>query len=298
MKYCKVVFRELPQIVFAHNYQTHHYYFEFSKSKIPHMEITYLHEGDVLRTNKAGTKHISVPALMCSLHDENFSCTSPADFHRHSTVCFIGAYDVTAISDAEVRSFDREITTGEELCIIMPGDGIISGVNPLFEEAISKIILNNSIIGTTQKIKNIANLLMLFAQITEQTIHNAMVASSKVLTPMALHYVSQAEYYIADHIHQKITVPEIAEHLKISTGYLSRLFKEINRQPVLDYILRQKLEIVKQMITEKKCTLREAGQCVGIGDENYLSRIFRKHVGITAQDYRKYKQVHYQNHKG
>ena len=84
---------------------------------------------------------------------------------------------------------------------------------------------------------------------------------------------------------KKLTVGEIAGYLHISDGYFSRLFKSVTGQTVIEYVNRVKLERVRDLIASRQATLREAGESVGIYDENYLSRLFRQYMGLTVREY-------------
>ena len=85
---------------------------------------------------------------------------------------------------------------------------------------------------------------------------------------------------------QGLTVTELAEHAQISPSYLSGLFKAYTGQSIIDYTNRIKVERVKEMlISQRGILLREAGESVGILDENYLSRLFKRYAGMSVRDF-------------
>jgi YesN/AraC family two-component response regulator len=49
---------------------------------------------------------------------------------------------------------------------------------------------------------------------------------------------------------------------------------------------RIKINQVKEMILSKNITFRQAGENVGIEDENYLSHIFSKYNGISMRKFK------------
>ena len=92
--------------------------------------------------------------------------------------------------------------------------------------------------------------------------------------------------YIASHIDENISVDEISFHLGISSSYLSSQFKASTGRTIIEYVNFVKLNKVKELICDKGLTLKEAGEAVGFYDEHYLSRVFKKHFGMSAREYK------------
>ena len=58
-------------------------------------------------------------------------------------------------------------------------------------------------------------------------------------------------------------------------------------QTLITYINRVKIERVKELLLiNNAITLKEAGENVGIEDENYLSRIFKQYTGLSVREFR------------
>ena len=55
---------------------------------------------------------------------------------------------------------------------------------------------------------------------------------------------------------------------------------------IVEYWNRSRIHKVEQLITVGGMTLIEAGDAVGIGDVKYLSRLFHRYTGMTAQEFR------------
>ena len=100
-------------------------------------------------------------------------------------------------------------------------------------------------------------------------------------------YCSRACAYIARKISAGICLQEVADHVGISPGYLSALFSKTMGMSMVEYINRAKVDTVKQLIREMGMTLEQAGASVGISDAKYLSRLFRRYVGMNVHEYRK-----------
>ena len=104
-----------------------------------------------------------------------------------------------------------------------------------------------------------------------------------------LRYFNIATNYIMENIEDKLSIEEIAAHTGISSGYLSRMFKEISGRSIVEYINYTKIEKVKELIATKNKSLREAGEDVGINDQNYLSRMFKKYTKLTVREFKTMK---------
>jgi len=57
--------------------------------------------------------------------------------------------------------------------------------------------------------------------------------------------------------------------------------------PLLEYINRCRIHAAERYIAEGELTLREIGEKVGIRDEKYLSRLFRRYIGVSPAEYRR-----------
>lgn len=105
--------------------------------------------------------------------------------------------------------------------------------------------------------------------------------------PSYRRYCQKAKEYIAQHIDQRITINEIAEHLGINKNYLTNIFSSCEKNRLSDYINRVKLNRLRELIVKYNYSIKKASEAVGFYDVNYVSRIFRKYYGITISEYRR-----------
>lgn len=289
MRYRKMVFSGIPRILFAHSYKTAQYNLCFEKSATPKIELCYMEEGDAIQIKNGIETHISVPALFATFHDADFIMKSDAPLHRHSTVCFSAPYVSSLISTEEAASFDRtayQSAGKDDFAVIFPEDGIQYRQKPNVEGLIKRLIRIHSLPGSSRRLQSLSVLFSILSEITECSVQGAFLDSQRAISPANLLYIRNAEKYIAEHLDSQIQLTEIAEHLGISAGHLSRLFKRVTGLSVLEYIARRKLEIIQGLILNRNISLREAGESVGIHDENYLSRFFKKQTGMTYREFR------------
>ena len=92
--------------------------------------------------------------------------------------------------------------------------------------------------------------------------------------------------YVNSHYRNKITLEDLSRETGFSPNYLCRVFKDLETVSIVDYITRFRLNLAREMIAEGGMTAREIANAVGISDEFYLSKLFRKQFGISIQAYR------------
>ena len=56
---------------------------------------------------------------------------------------------------------------------------------------------------------------------------------------------------------------------------------------VTDYIIRQKLDLAKNMLSSDEMSLRNISEKLGYQDYNYFSRLFKRHYGISPMKMKK-----------
>ena len=93
--------------------------------------------------------------------------------------------------------------------------------------------------------------------------------------------------YIICHLHNHISLEETAEHLKISTSYLSRLFKKETGTAFGEYVNKIKIEEAASLLLYTEYTDTEISNLLGFSSQSYFIKIFKKHTGTTPKKYKK-----------
>lgn len=92
--------------------------------------------------------------------------------------------------------------------------------------------------------------------------------------------------YIDFHLSEAINLKLLADHFSLNASYLSRLFKKETGKTLTDYMNEKRIESSLVFLTTTNLPVWEVASRVGIYDENYFSRIFKKIKGITPREYR------------
>ncbi|WP_339203522.1 response regulator [Paenibacillus sp. FSL R5-0636] len=103
--------------------------------------------------------------------------------------------------------------------------------------------------------------------------------------------VKQAIDYINTHYQKKLTLSLIAKHVNLSENYLSRIFKEEVGQSIIHYINTVKMEKAADLILKGNPYIKEISTQIGIHDQFYFTRLFKKHFGVNPSEYKNHVQV-------
>ena len=93
--------------------------------------------------------------------------------------------------------------------------------------------------------------------------------------------------YINKSYAENITLAAAANEMRMSSVYLSRLFKATTGFTFKEYLTAVRIKRAKELLSETSLPVKEiAAQC-GFNDSNYFSHAFRGETGITPLGYRK-----------
>jgi AraC-like DNA-binding protein len=294
MNYYKITLHSIPLISFAHRYMANNYRFEFAPRK-GFIEITYIEQGDILKITNNGEKvRIPTSSVLVNLRDQPGLFLCQDAIHRHSTVGFEVLFDLISVDELQIAQSEKLALNNpqRELFAVVPEFLTIVEHNKHIESLIQKIISFHSIKESSRELICSGMCLELLSELSRECLRISFINMGSKLSPGSVLYSRKAMNYISAHINQKIAISDIADNLEISEGYLCNTFKKVTGQTLVEYINRIKINQVKEMILSKNITFKQAGESVGIEDENYLSRIFSKYNGISM---RKFKLLQVKN---
>ncbi len=100
-------------------------------------------------------------------------------------------------------------------------------------------------------------------------------------------YISQTLDYINNHIFDDFEIDDICQTVHISKPYLCRQFKQKMGTTIMDYILKTRIVLAKNMLLENSASISEISSQCGFSSVSYFSRIFKKETGRSPLTYRK-----------
>ncbi len=99
------------------------------------------------------------------------------------------------------------------------------------------------------------------------------------------HVLSHAMQYISEHYTEIDGAQTVAEHLKVSTTYLSRLFGKMLGCTTTEYICRLRISHAKAMLTDGH-SVTAACYASGFNSYTYFITKFKEATGVTPAKYR------------
>ena len=102
--------------------------------------------------------------------------------------------------------------------------------------------------------------------------------------------LSVAKNYIFSHLHGRLSLEDVAASVGLHPNYLNSLFKQEDGITVHQYILCEKVNLVKNMLTYSTYSYIEIANYLGFSSQSHLGQIFKKYTGQTLNEYRKEHQ--------
>lgn len=110
---------------------------------------------------------------------------------------------------------------------------------------------------------------------------NPIVTNSKYFS-----IVKNSISYIKENYSEKIVIDDIAKKVKINKYTLSKEFKKITNQTIVDYINAYRIEKVAQSIIKGENITTSAYNC-GFNNLSYFTNVFKKYKGVLPSKYKK-----------
>lgn len=99
-------------------------------------------------------------------------------------------------------------------------------------------------------------------------------------------YVLQALSYIGEHYSdQDISITTISQHLGVSEGHLSHVFKKETSYTVIGYLTQYRVHTAMKLLQDCRYKVYEVAEMVGYRDVAYFSSTFKKLAGVSPSEY-------------
>jgi two-component system response regulator YesN len=98
--------------------------------------------------------------------------------------------------------------------------------------------------------------------------------------------VRELQEFIAEHLSEDLSLTVLAEKVHHHPFYLSRLYKQCTGVSLSDYIASLRIEKAKSLLKETHMKIYEVGKAVGFESAGYFIRFFKKHTGMTPNEYK------------
>jgi AraC-like DNA-binding protein/ligand-binding sensor protein len=110
---------------------------------------------------------------------------------------------------------------------------------------------------------------------------------------------SQRESKIVLTVHQlveergvaRVTIQQIADSMKMSTGHLSRVYRRTSGMTLEVYLIRQRVELAKRMLLDPRLNIAEVAELCGFCNPAYFASVFKKYAHCTPRRFASQPQI-------
>ena len=287
MKYILLSFDSLPKILFAHCYETDK---KNTWKILPDddvVEISAIKKGKLkLYDPQNNCVTVQNEGSVSTIVHRLYITSTDSDYHRHFTFAIRASAIKCDLSAMDVIEYVTDNAEQTNLTAIIP-DEFDSADTEYVTSCISRII---DIFNSHEALSNIrlmGEIMSLLSFATNRCYRSALAETASQHGIPNIGYCRKAFEYVQEHINLPIAVEDIASSLNISYAHLSRIFKKQTNMTLIEYINREKVKKMEEFLWRKKLTSVELAQSVGIIDEKYALRLFKKYTGLTVGAYTK-----------
>lgn len=274
-----ISFKSLPNIGFAMSHGSAHYKNTYGKNEKMSIEIAYITSGCVklcFEEKEMYAEKGSVIVLFrhIPVHIE----TVGEGLHTHFTV--LGEFDTY-----EFELEKKEGSTPKNSFLTIPFVTPPSNEN----EKISKEICKISSAMTQGREENALASSIAFLSILSQL--SEMYKKNNLKSRAGEKLSCLIREYVRDNIEKNITVEDIEKYTGKSRSRISHAFRDFGGMTLMEYVNGEKMKRAAFLMRNENLPFRDALECVGIADESYGYRLFKRFVGVTPGQYMSVKHV-------
>lgn len=100
--------------------------------------------------------------------------------------------------------------------------------------------------------------------------------------------VIQVIDYVYDHLHEKISLDEVAAQLQLSKSYLCDLFKKETGITILQFIHKRRIEAAQNMLAYSDYSYIEISNYLCFSSHSHFIKLFKEETGMTPKEYREF----------
>lgn len=132
----------------------------------------------------------------------------------------------------------------------------------------------------------------IFAKARRRLLHTELEANQKAVPETVVktgvhQKVHEVALYLQTHIHESVSLEELAQRFFMSRSYLTRSFRNITGFSVVEYMTYIRIQKAQQLLRESDRSITEIADLCGFGNITYFEKVFKEATGQTPVQYRK-----------
>lgn len=146
------------------------------------------------------------------------------------------------------------------------------------------LTLSDFYIRDMEKMNNESSILPLLGlMMVDYCTHIARLNKPESCSPLTTSILDD----VMRHLHDNLTVADIAKRLHRSSSYISRTFEQEMHIPLKQYIIQQKIEEAQRLLSSKKHSISDIAIQLNFSSQSHFQTVFKKITGMTPSAYRK-----------
>ena len=197
-----------------------------------------------------------------------------ADIHVDTVMADFSHGEVGISSDDPLRQMKNELIVKAVICCRAV---IFGGVSPD-----GSYSLADHYIQKVEGSKNISQLQDLAEEMLQAFLYRSRQAKKGAGYSVPIRVAME---YINDHIHEKISLKDMAQTVHYTEYYLSSKFKNEVGKSINTYIMECKMEAAEKMLSTGKYSVTDVSDRLGFSTVSYFGTMFKQYTGSTPRAY-------------
>lgn len=101
------------------------------------------------------------------------------------------------------------------------------------------------------------------------------------------HIAQKTQTWLTEHLHEKLDVNQVAEHMNMSTRNFTRVFTKQTGMPPAKFIEKLRIETARKYLEDTDMSIERVAELCGLGGLVSMRRTFLRHLMTTPSDYRR-----------
>jgi AraC family transcriptional regulator len=96
----------------------------------------------------------------------------------------------------------------------------------------------------------------------------------------------QVRDYVTEHLHERIALDDLAATVALSRFHFARRFRQSMGTSPHEFVLAQRVGRARTMLSRTDERLHDIAFRCGFADQSHMTRVFKRHVGVTPGRFR------------